>query len=400
MTASIDLMLSSSVDEALEVSKNHLSPVKNLIVIDNKNIAFKLIGKVPKRKPNHSTKGSFPSLGWNEANLWDGYYKYEENPKILNPSEGMILDTGNRKSTKTFPEHVTYDWPDTQKIQRLRTKMSYRDIYTVESLKEMQSDTISSTARSLLGLIAKDLWYEGELGPKGSTKITRQQILKRLSNWNGDNNDEMIEPTVFTAWMNLLQKRIIQDELGQLQVEFSHFRPLFLERVFKNINNAEQWCDVVQTTKLEKCTQLARDTLNDTISLLILKYGENISGLTRKNFYKAEHSHVPLGRHKMLKWHLTLSHIIPGAEFTLKGGKNTDFYNEELVIRHGSVYKGIYDFGDPDSSLYIISTGQSGHFLSRYYDDLLQTWKAGKYISMSLDPLAAKAGAIGITTIN
>ena len=161
MTASIDLMLSNSVDEALQVSKNHVSPVKNLMVIDKKNIAFKLIGKVPKRKPDHLTKGRFPSFGWNDANLWDGYYKYEKNPKILNPTENLLLDTGNNKSENKFPEHITYDWPDTQKIHRLRTKISYRDIYTVESLKEMQSDTISSTARSLLGLVAKELWYEG-----------------------------------------------------------------------------------------------------------------------------------------------------------------------------------------------------------------------------------------------
>ena len=92
--------------------------------------------------------------------------------------------------------------------------------------------------------------------------------------------------------------------------------------------------------------------------------------------------------------------MIPGAEYTLKGGKNTDFHTEEPKITHGSVYKGIYDLADPDSSLYIISTGQSGHFLSKYYDDLSKKWKDGKYISMSLDPIAAKAGSIGITTIN
>ena len=400
MTASIDLMLSNSVNEALQVSKNHVSPVKNLMVIDRKNIAFKLIGKVPKRKPDHLTKGRFPSFGWNDANLWDGYYKYEKNPKILNPTENLLLDTGNNKSENKFPEHITYDWPDTQKIHRLRTKISYRDIYTVESLKEMQSDTISSTARSLLGLVAKDLWYEGELGPSGSTKLTRQQIIKKLSKWNGDINNEMIEPIVFTTWMNLLQKRIIQDDLGQLHVEFQHFRPLFLERVFKNINNANQWCDVRQTTQLESCNQLARETLNDTLGLLSKTHANNISGLAQKNLYQAIHSHEPLGGNKTLKWLFNLTHMIPGAEYTLKGGKNTDFHTEEPKITHGSVYKGIYDLADPDSSLYIISTGQSGHFLSKYYDDLSKKWKDGKYISMSLDPIAAKAGAIGITTIN
>ena len=56
--------------------------------------------------------------------------------------------------------------------------------------------------------------------------------------------------------------------------------------------------------------------------------------------------------------------------------------------------------GDPDSSLYIISTGQSGHFFSKHYDDLSKLAKDGDYIPMSLNPITAKAGALGIIRIN
>ena len=56
--------------------------------------------------------------------------------------------------------------------------------------------------------------------------------------------------------------------------------------------------------------------------------------------------------------------------------------------------------GDPNSSLYIISTGQSGHFLSRHYDDLSRLSNEGNYIPMSLDPITTKAGSLGVTRIN
>ena len=66
---------------------------------------------------------------------------------------------------------------------------------------------------------------------------------------------------------------------------------------------------------------------------------------------------------------------------------------------HGAGYRGVYDFGDPDSSVFITSTGQSGHPLSRHYDDLGQLWRRGEYIPMSLDPELARAAAVGVTTL-
>jgi len=400
MTAAIDLMLSNSVNEALEVSKNHVTPIKNLMVIDNENIAFKLIGKIPKRNIAHSTKGQFPGLGRNQDDLWNGYYAYDVNTTTKNPSNGKILNTGNKNINDKFPKNLTYKWNDTQKIHRLRKKMDYRDVYTLESLMEVQTDTVSYTARSLLGLIANDLWYEGEIGPSGSSKFSRQSILKKLSTWNGNMNSNLIEPFVYNTWATMLQKRIIQDELGMLYDQYSNYQPLFLERVFKNINNASDWCDINQTSKIESCNQLAKDSLNDTLTYLRKKYGNNIENWKWGKYNKAVHFHNPLGTQKFLHWFFNISHNVSGGTHTLNSNKTKYSRDGKVIASHGSVFKGIYDMGDPNSSLYIISTGQSGHFLSRHYDDLSRLSKDGNYIPMSLDPIATKAGSLGVTRIN
>ena len=65
----------------------------------------------------------------------------------------------------------------------------------------------------------------------------------------------------------------------------------------------------------------------------------------------------------------------------------------------GAGYRGVYDLADPDSSVFVISTGQSGHPLSRHYDDLSELWRRGEYVGMSLDPDLARAGATGVTTL-
>ena len=81
-------------------------------------------------------------------------------------------------------------------------------------------------------------------------------------------NSSLIEPFVYNTWATMLQKRIIQDELGMLYDQYSNYQPLFLERVFKNINNASDWCDINQTFKIENCNQLAKDSLSDTLTYL------------------------------------------------------------------------------------------------------------------------------------
>jgi penicillin amidase len=54
----------------------------------------------------------------------------------------------------------------------------------------------------------------------------------------------------------------------------------------------------------------------------------------------------------------------------------------KFVASHGSTLRAIYDFSQRNLSLFIISTGQSGHFLSQYYDDQSVLWQQEQYITL------------------
>lgn len=400
MTAYIDLMYSKNIAEALTTSKNHVTPIQNLMLVDKENIAIKLIGKIPKRNVNHDTQGRYPSSGWKKENKWDGFYSYEKNPAIINPPEGYIISTGNNSFNNDFPLNVTFNWADTQKISRLQARISERDIFTTQSLRDLQLDTVSNTARSLLGLIAEDLWYEGSLAPKGSKKNTRQNILKVLSNWNGDMKIRSFEPVIYKEWLKLLYKRMIEDDLGSIYVEFGHFDPIFIERAFKNINNSKQWCDIVQTNRIETCQEIAKDSLDDTIFYLSEKFGKNVNDWNTEKYNKLVHYHNPLGAKPFLKWLFNIVHRDTIGDFTLHGGKSFDSNNGNFHKSHASVYKGIYDMADENNSIYILSTGQSGHFLSKHYEDLSEIYANEEYLPMSLNKNLIKVGAKGTTYIN
>ncbi len=72
---------------------------------------------------------------------------------------------------------------------------------------------------------------------------------------------------------------------------------------------------------------------------------------------------------------------------------------EPYGVTHAAGLRMVHDFSDPDSSLMVMATGQSGHLLSRHYDDLSGLWRRSEYVPMSLDADLARAGAAGITRL-
>jgi penicillin amidase len=277
--------------------------------------------------------------------------------------------------------------------------MRARDIHTRESFIEAQLDTVSQAARTLLPLIGADLWFTGEAAPAGTPERRRQQALTLLAAWNGEMSEHLPEPLIYMAWVRALNERLIRDELGPLADAFAHPDPVFLERVFRDIDGASAWCNVVQSSETETCATIARLALDDALVWLVERYGPAIESWRWGDAHQATHDHPVLGEVPVLRWVVNIRQSTSGGDHTLMRGRTKGTGPDPFLNVHGAGYRGVYDFADPDSSVFILSTGQSGHPLSRHYDDLGVLWRRGEYIPMSLDPALARAGAVGITRL-
>ena len=398
-TAGFNLMGAQTTSQAVALLEDFHSPSQNIILADTEQIAMKTIGVMPLRAASHQTQGRMPSLGWRTENRWKGRIDYAKNPEFINPDGGILGNTNNKVSSGEFPEHMSFDWGDSQRIQRWKRLMQGRKVHTRESFIEAQLDTVSFTARALLPLIGSDLWFTSQSAPQGTLARNRKTALDLLAEWNGEMNEHMPEPLIFSAWMRALQNRLIRDELGPLADKFAHMEPLFIERVFRNIDNAAQWCDVIQSGKLETCAEIARLALDDALVWLAEKYGSNMEALRWGEAHQALHRHETLGRVPLLSYFVNIYQPTSGGDNTLLRGKTSGADPEPFFNVHAAGYRGVYDFADPDSSVFVTATGQSGHFLSRHYDDLGQLWRRGEYIPMSLDLDLARAAAVGVTQI-
>ncbi len=399
MTAAMQLMRAHSVEDGIAAGKDFVAPAMNVTMADQDGIAMVMFGAMPARDERMQGQGRLPSLGWMPENRWQERLPFALNPRFVDPEGGIVGNTNNKIVDRPFPRHVSFTWGDTQRVQRWTRLMQEREVHSRESFIAAQLDTVSPAARTILPLIAADLWFTGEAAPAGTPERLRQRALEVLAEWDGNMNEHLPEPLIYAAWVRALQTRLIRDELGPLADAFTHVEPLFLERVYRDIDGAARWCDVMQSAAVETCTDIALLALDDALLDLSERYGPNVESWRWGDAHQATQDHPVLGRMAVLKWLVNIRQSTSGGDHTLDRGLTAGTGPEPFLNVNGASYRGVYDFADPDSSVFIISTGQSGHPLSRHYDDLSVLWRRGEYVPMSLDPELARAAATGVTVL-
>jgi penicillin amidase len=399
LAALVSLMTAQTIDEGITAGASFVAPAQNLVLADRTSIAMKTIGALPRRNAAHQSQGRLPSPGWRAENRWQGHLPYTANPVFVAPAGGLLGNTNNKTVDRPFPNHVSFLWGDTQRVQRWQRLMQTRQVHTRDSFIEAQLDTVSFTARSLLPLIGAELWFTGEAAPEGTRERQRQRALTLLAGWSGEMNEHLPEPLIYSAWLRSLQARLIQDELGMLAPAFMHVNPVFIERVFRDVDGGAVWCDVIQSTQVETCEDMARLALDDALIWIGETWGDQLESLRWGDAHQATHDHPTLGEVPVLRYFVNIRQSTSGGDNTLLRGLTKGTGLNPFFNVHGAGYRGVYDFADPDSSVFVASTGQSGHFLSRHYDDLAQLWRRGEYIPMSLDEELARAAAVGVTVL-
>ena len=98
---------------------------------------------------------------------------------------------------------------------------------------------------------------------------------------------------------------------------------------------------------------------------------------------------------RFLSYFSNISHDMSGGANTLSRAKFNQDSTSKFVTNHASSLRAIFDFSSPEDSLFIISTGQSEHILSRHYDDLSELWRRGQYIPMTMDSELVRSGSAG-----
>ncbi len=394
--ALIDTAYAGSLEVAIRKVAQATAPGQVVTLADANGIGLTIAGVAPRRASESRSQGRIPSPGWKSVHDWQGMVQASEALTVLAPEDGALMNANARLTDAPFPDHLSFDWAPPYRLVRIEKELRERTFHSRDSFVALQNDTVSEMARSVLPLIARDLWWrEGEPAAVG----LKAEALALLAEWNGEMDQHSPEPLIFSEWMRWLTRRLAADELGALfgLVEGPH--PLFVERVFRDLGGASIWCDIDKTPERETCSEMAAAALSDALTRLERDYGRNVDGWRWGGAHRAVHRHTPFGYVGGAQYLVNISHETSGGDHTLMRGAYSGRGDAPFENSHASGLRIVLDFADLDRSVAIISTGQSGHPFSRWYDHLADPWARGEVIPLSTDEADALSGAAGIMEV-
>lgn len=372
----------------LAAARDFHTPQQNIVYADvDGNIGFIAPARVPIRKPENDLHGLAPAPGWDARYDWAGFIPFEQLPQAFNPADGKIVTANNKIVADDYPYFITSEWAPPYRFNRITALLDAKPKHDLQSFAAMQVDTLSLAARDLLPY----------LRAAAPTTAAGQQALALMQSWNGRMLADRAEPLIFNAWLRELTRLVYADELGDaLFAGAWDQRAPFMTNVLDNRGGAGRWCDDVRTPKVESCADLVTQALDLAMANLRHRYGSHISRWRWGTAHLARSAHRPFSGKPVLGELFDITVPSAGDTYSIDVGRNR--IGDELepyASRHASGLRAIYDLADPDHSLFMQSTGQSGNRLSPYYDDFALPWSKVEYVPMTMQRSEIEKGALG-----
>jgi penicillin amidase len=338
-----------SIAEARAAAALISAPSQNLVVADAEGgIALFIGGRIPLRR---SGDGAWPTEG-SAGPAWRGFLPFDSLPHVETPASGLVVNANNRVVPPGHPAFLGRDWHGDWRFRRILELLPAAA--TPEAQAAIQTDSVSLLAREMLPLL------RGLPRPEGIAGLA----FDLLSGWEGEMAPDLPQPLVFHAWLAALGRAALS--AGGVPPGAAQLRPEFLRHVFAE-GNAGPWCGA------EGCAALAARAFAEGVASLAARFGPDPSRWRWGDAHRARFAHPLLRAVPALGRWLGAEVETPGDGQTVnRGGMNAEFAHV-----HGPGLRLVADLSSSDGLSAIIATGQSGHPLSRHWQDLTASWAAG-----------------------
>lgn len=381
-----EALLSASYARNWEEFKKSITkvtaPLLNFVYADsNDNIGYLAYGKIPVRKKGY---GSTFTPGWTDEYEWEGYIPYEELPQIYNPAKGYIV-TANQ-----------YNFPDEHKhyLGTFETGTNYRG----ERLNEIIEAHISSGKKfNKETMIPIQLDYTSRTYERFVKEVLKikpaterqKEIFTLLSQWDGKLNKESSEATILHYWIYYLKDFMDGDRYKPAESESylnKYLVRLDKSRVERAVTAMEEgdlnWLDDPLTPEKEDSHMRLLEALDMAVAHMEDKSGKDIEDWQWGTIHKVMYNHAIFGKIPLVKNMFNREVEAGGSTDTVNMA--IPDYEAEMKSSHVPTMRLIYDMANLDGNYMIVPTGQSAHFKSPYYDNLLEKFYKGEYLDHSL----------------
>jgi penicillin amidase len=364
--------------------RDFVVPSQNFVYADvDGHIGYYAPGRIPVRA---SGDGTLPVDGWSGDAEWIGWVPFDRLPHLFDPPEHFIVSANNRPMSNGYPFLLGTDWPEPYRAARIIELLRNRRDLTPDDFAAIQRDTLSLHARQLSPLM---------LEHAQPTVAADQRAVERLRRWDGNADAASGEAAIFEAWFLRLAGAVVQDNVGERAASAYDGRFSFVTRFLVNTLKDDDafWCDDARTAAAETCAQTVTAALRGAVEDLTNRLGADPDAWRWDAIHRAIFPHQGLDVVRPLRFLLSRSAPTGGDWSTVNvGSVSTDQpYDQRSVAG----YRSIVDLSPANDSRFIIDLGQSGHPLSRHYDDFLEDWRAVRHRPMRMNRADIDNGARG-----
>lgn len=380
LQALYDINRAGNLNEFREAVKDFKSPAMNFIYADkNNNIALLAGAGLPVRENN-------PILfrrGWMPEDAWAGTIPFDELPHLENPEQGFVAHANNKMHTDSYPHYIATFWESPSRIMRIEQELEFSDLLSAEDMQALQFDVYSEHAREITEIILPVL-----RGASENRYIARS--LPYLENWDYEFNSVSTAASIFDLFFMKLAENVLIPEIGAdgfaALADQEHLPVMVISRL---INEGGFFIDAGADRSEQTFDDIIRESMIETVRELEDNFGnepyewrwENVNTITLQPPLLGEAAEDPQAPTllKMIVENLFNRGPYPAIGHAMSVNKAQYSWDKPFSVNLGPSIRRIVDFSEPNRSLSVLPTGQSGNPLSANYGDQTNLWLEGRY---------------------
>lgn len=354
----VQLNKAKNYDDYAQALTYFKAPAQNFVFSSTEgDIALWIQGEFPNKWEG---QGKFYMDGTNPEHDWQGFIPQEHNAHVKNPVRGFVSSANQHPVDEQYPYYVFNDGYDMTRSRVINDLFRSKEQFSIEDVKALHGNNYNLLAAEMLPVFFREV-NTSELDDEGL------KLLAALKDWDFNYSMKTEAPTVFQIWWPKVRNKIY-DELDSLD---SRVRYPFTYRTFELLRDHpdHELMDIKVTPQIEKAQDLITSAFIETIEELneLREAGRSLAWVDYKSTYVGH-----------------LLQALPAfSRFDIPIGGNSGIVNA-TSRNHGPSWRMIVEMSDPPKAFGVYPGGQSGNPGSRHYDELIDIWARGDYLSLEL----------------
>lgn len=301
-------------------------------------------------------QGDFIMPGTDSSFMWQAIIPANETPFQYNPSRGFVSSANQKPADSTYPYYLGRDYPPYRGLI-INRKLARLNNITVDDMMAMQTNNYDVFAEEARPVFLKNI-IESQLDS------TATRYLNMLKSWDLNNEASATGPTIFSILWKNFDSVVFTDEFKNAPHIIQHpFESSLLDGILRDSNY--KFLDNIETSKKETLADDVTEAFKNTVV----------------NLKRVEASgQLPWAKYKGTY----VSHIakIPAfSRMNLPVGGGAHSINA-ATANHGPSWRMIVSLTPETEAYGVYPGGQSGNPGSKFYDNFIDQWVAGKYYKL------------------